>query len=362
LNSRRIINFNFKPFFSSVYQNFSETIDLFRAPHIYYALIDAGFENQLAFLCEERRIQECDPNLAKIKMFLKKRYRLLSAEHKELLDYARRVSYCSRTGRLSAFRAHRFHEFLGFPDLQTDLIYILDFLAREIVMEVTYRAAQARQVEQEKLLTTPSSMKQPSSKKKLAIESLELCYYEERAGVLCSGWSKKIVNPWKWESDHDYNKREMAERRELEEQGPWPSRFAYVSSAELFEEHKKVLRGEYWDSCPEDLTKEAFAVANAYAAARQSHINLPEPQVPTKWQQQNIESNEKEHERLKKLLESNSQSELEKRLTNQLVKMMAENNIDDTASVAETDGHTNLEKMTKLIGAVVRKHQSITNA
>ncbi|KAK6058067.1 hypothetical protein COOONC_04369 [Cooperia oncophora] len=155
-----------------------------RAPHIYYALIDAGFENQLAFLCEERRIQECDPNLAKIKMFLKKRYRLLSAEHKELLDYARRVS--------SAFRAHRFHEFLGFPDLQTDLIYILDFLAREIVMEVTYRAAQARQVEQEKLLTTPSSMKQPSSKKKLAIESLELCYYEERAGVLCSGWSKKI--------------------------------------------------------------------------------------------------------------------------------------------------------------------------
>ncbi|KAK6028207.1 hypothetical protein OSTOST_05749 [Ostertagia ostertagi] len=348
-----------------------------RAPHIYHALIEAGFEDQLEFLCEERRIQDCDPALAKIKLFLKKRNRHLSTEHKELLDYARRVSYCSRTGRLSAFRAHRFHEFLGFPDLQTDLIYILDFLAREIVMEVTYRAAQARQLELEKHRTRPSFMEQPISKGKIAVENLELCYYEE-ALRSSTGWRRNQdilfgeeeervtlsygKNPWKWESDHEYNKRELAERLEYEEKGPWPSRFAYVSSAELFEEHKKVLRGEYWDSCPEDLTKEAFVVANAYAVARQSQMNLPEPQVPIKWQQQNLESNKKEHERLKKLLETNRQSELEKRLTEQLVKMMAENNIDDTASAVETDGHTNLEKMTKLISAVVQKHQSITNA
>ncbi|PIO64576.1 hypothetical protein TELCIR_13791 [Teladorsagia circumcincta] len=348
-----------------------------RAPHIYYALIEAGFEDQLEFLCEERRIQDCDPALTKIKLFLKKRNRHLSAEHKELLDYARRVSYCSRTGRLSAFRAHRFHEFLGFPDLQTDLIYIIDFLAREIVMEVTYRAAQARQLEREKLRTTPSFLEQPVSREKMAAENLELCYYEE-ALRSSTGWrenqdilfgeeEQRVTlsygkNPWKWESDNDYNKRELAERLEFEKKGPWPSRFAYVSSAELFKEHKKVLRGEYWDSCPEDLTKEAFVVANAYAAARQAQINLPEPQVPIKWQQQNLESNKKEHERLKKLLETNRQSELEKRLTEQLVKMMAENNIDDTASAVENDGHTNLEKMTKLISAVVQKHKSITNA
>ncbi|KAK5971981.1 hypothetical protein GCK32_006669 [Trichostrongylus colubriformis] len=347
-----------------------------RAPHIYHALIEAGYEDQLEFLCEERRIQDCDPALTKIKMFLKKRNRHLSAEHKELLEYARRVSYCSRTGRLSAFRAHRFHEFLGFPDLQTDLIYILDFLARDIVMEVTYRAARARQVEREKRLTDYHSTIQPFvSHEKLAAEPLELCHYEEGLRT-CIGWrengdilfgeEEQCVtlsygkNPWKWESDYDYNKREMAERQASEKDGSLPSRFAYVSSAELFDEHKKVLRGEYWDSCPEDLTKEAFAIANAFAAARQSHVKLPEPQVPLKWQQQRTESTKKEHERLRKLLETDHQSEVEKRLTKLLVSMVTQNNTDDAASPLETEGSANMERMTKLISAVVHKHINTT--
>ncbi|XGW23259.1 hypothetical protein V3C99_005472, partial [Haemonchus contortus] len=345
-----------------------------RAPHIYYALIEAGFQDKLEFLCEERNIKDCDPALARIKMFLKRRNRHLSAEHKELLEYARRVSYCSRTGRLSAFRAHRFHEFLGFPDLQTDLIYILDFMAREIVMEVTYRASRAREQEREKLRLAPDFKMHLISREKEAAENLDIWYYEE--GLRSSaGWrnNQDILfgeeeqpvtlsygkNPWKWESDKDYNKREMAERRESEKEGPWPSRFAYVSSAELFEEHKKVLKGEYWDSCPEDLTKKAIAFANTYAAARELNIKLPEPQVPAKWKQQNEESNKKEQERLKKLLETNRFDDLQKRLTDQLVEMMAENNIEDTTPAMETDASTSIERMTKLISAAVRKHQQI---
>ncbi|KHJ91491.1 hypothetical protein OESDEN_08646 [Oesophagostomum dentatum] len=70
-----------------------------RAPHIYYAL-EKLYPDQLDFLCEERRLQDCDSELTAIKMFLKRRNQHLSAEHKEILDYARRVSYCSRTGRL----------------------------------------------------------------------------------------------------------------------------------------------------------------------------------------------------------------------------------------------------------------------
>ncbi|KHJ79649.1 hypothetical protein OESDEN_20699 [Oesophagostomum dentatum] len=70
-----------------------------RAPHIYYVL-EKLYPDQLDFLCEERRLQDCDPELTAIKMFLKRRNQHLSAEHKEILDYARRVSYCSRTGRL----------------------------------------------------------------------------------------------------------------------------------------------------------------------------------------------------------------------------------------------------------------------
>ncbi|VDL72094.1 unnamed protein product [Nippostrongylus brasiliensis] len=307
-----------------------------RAPHIYGALIEAGFEDQLEFLCEERRVQDCDPELGDIKRFLKKRSRHIPKDLVELLQYAKRVSYCSRTGRLSAFRAHRFHEFLGFPDLQTDLIYVLDFMAREIVMMVTYRACMSRQ----KGLKASSDVQQ----RVRMDENLDLCYYEEglrsiagwrENGDLLFGEEERPVslsigkNYWKWESDADYNAREKGERLEFEKTGLRSRRTVVLNTEQLFAEHGKILRGEYWDSCPEDLTKEAIVYANAMADVGELDVELPEDLVPLKWKQQRQQAEEDEIVRLETLKEITHKNDLEKRVSEQLVKMMAANRISD---------------------------------
>ncbi|ETN69593.1 hypothetical protein NECAME_05172 [Necator americanus] len=352
-----------------------------RAPHIYYALEEL-YKDKLEFLCEERRLQDCDPELAEIKMFLKRRNRHLSAENKELLDYARRVSYCSRTGRLSSFRAHRFHEFLGFPDMQTDLIYVLDFMAREIVMEVTYKAALVHKREQQDPLIAyaPGFMHKPISKTEAVTESLGLHHYEEALRSM-EGWQdilfgaeeNKILlsygkNPIKWESDGAYNQREAAERRDFEKDGPIPRRTLYLSCAELFEEHKKVLRGEYWDSSPEDLTKEAIALANAYAEARRLKLDLKQPPVPPKWKQQDERDIADERERLEKLRSINRQHQEEMRLTEQLVKLMAKSNINDSCESSSVvtqktnlDEIFDLEKARKAVYTAVRRRKAVAD-
>ncbi|EYC20287.1 hypothetical protein Y032_0022g552 [Ancylostoma ceylanicum] len=352
-----------------------------RAPHIYYAL-DALYKDDLEFLCEERQIQDCDPELAKIKMFIKRRNRHLSSEHKEILNYARRVSYCSRTGRLSAFRAHRFHEFLGFPDLQTDLIYILDFMAREIVMEVTYKAAFVRKREQEDmLLSHPEGFMRKSTSQKYAAESIELRHYEEGLRSM-AGWrqNKDILfgaaedkvllsygrNPIKWESDGAYNQREAAERRDFEKDGPVSRRTVYISSGELFEEHRKTLHGEYWDASPEELTKEAMALANAYAMARVSKASLEQPPIPHKWKQQDEKNTQDERERLEKLRAINRRQEEEVRLTAQLVKLMAKSSITDEGDHPSIDDATKVgdnidfEKARKAIYTAIRRRKGLT--
>ncbi|KAJ1360751.1 hypothetical protein KIN20_038419 [Parelaphostrongylus tenuis] len=358
-----------------------------RAPHIYQAL-KVNYEDQLDLLCEERRIQDCDPDLANIKMFLKHRNRHLSDEHKELLNYARRVSYCSRTGRLSAFRAHRFHEFLGFPDLQTDLIFVLDYIAREIVMEVTYHAAMVREQERQAIPTSTSRgfLHPPMSKAKLAAESLELRHYENGLRKIV-GWRKnqdilfgederKVVfsygkNPRKWESDNDYNRREAVERRDFEDLRPMPRHTVCFTSAELFEEHKKVLRGEYWDSCPDDLTKEAFVLANTCAAARRAQVTIPfDPWIPPKWKEQNEKDIREENERLDRLRTLNREDERVNRLTEQLVKMMEKNSIcesdtilSDSGSTADaTHGSADLRPLMRTVQAAVRRQMNSNNA
>uniref|UniRef100_A0A0K0DF80 DUF1421 domain-containing protein n=1 Tax=Angiostrongylus cantonensis TaxID=6313 RepID=A0A0K0DF80_ANGCA len=365
-------------------------------PHIYNAL-KVSYEDQLEFLCEERRIQDCDPDLANIKMFLKHRNRHLSDEHKELLNYARRVSYCSRTGRLSAFRSHRFHEFLGFPDLQTDLIYVLDFIAREIVMEVTYHAAIVRQQERQAISTTNRGfLHQPTSKAKLAAESMELRHYEDALrkmigwrkneylgiqtetvdGILKTTYTGDILfgddereimlsygkNPRKWESDNDYNKREATERREFEDLRPMPRRTVCFTSAELFEEHKKVLRGEYWDSCPEDLTKEAFVLANTYAAARRAQVTIPQPNIPQKWKEQKEKNIKENNERLDKLRTAKRESDQFNRLTEQLVQLMEKNTIHDSVRIQNDPGNdgSDLRSAMKAIHAAVRRHRNFS--
>ncbi|CAJ0595307.1 unnamed protein product [Cylicocyclus nassatus] len=353
-----------------------------RAPHIYYAL-EQQYKDQMDFLCEERRLQDCDPELAEIKMFLKRRNKYLSAEDKAILEYARRVSYCSRTGRLSSFRAHRFHEFIGFPDLQTDLIYILDFMAREIVMEVTYNAALARKHEQEEsmLLRAPNPMHKPISKTKMVAESLELRHYEEGLRAM-EGWRKNQdilfgaeerpvmlsygKNPIKWESDDAYNQREAAERKEFEKEGPVLRRTVFMSSAELWEEHKKVLHGEYWDSSAEDLSKEAIVFANACAEAQRLKVELEQPPVPPKWKQHEERSAQEERVRLGKLRELNRLQEKEKHLTEQLVKLMAKNSLSDGDGADNgqrgiINGNFDLEKTRKAIYTAVRRREEQQN-
>ncbi|KAL6733047.1 hypothetical protein Aduo_003735 [Ancylostoma duodenale] len=353
-----------------------------RAPHIYYTL-DALYKDDLEFLCEERRLQDCDPELAKIKMFIKRRNRHLSTEHKEILDYARRVSYCSRTGRLSAFRAHRFHEFLGFPDLQTDLIYVLDFMAREIVMEVTYRAALVRKREREDRLSShPEGLIRKSTSERDSAESLELRHYEEGLRSM-DGWrqNKDILfgteenkvllsygrNPIKWESDGAYNQREAAERRDFEKDGPVSRRNVYLPLGELFEEHRKTLHGEHWDGSPEELTKEAMAFANAYVMARASKTSLEQPPVPPKWKQQDEKNMQDERERLDKLRAINRRQEEEIRLTAQLVKLMAKSSISDegdrssAGDTTEVGDKVDIEKARKAIYTAIRRREGLTS-
>ncbi|KHJ91492.1 hypothetical protein OESDEN_08647 [Oesophagostomum dentatum] len=173
-------------------------------------------------------------------------------------------------------------------------------------------------------------------------------------------------NPIKWESDGAYTKREAAERKEFEKEGPVLRRTIYMTSAELFEEHKKVLRGEYWDSSPEDLTKEAMAFANACAEARRLRIELEQPPVPPRWKQQEEKNIRDETERLNKLKAINRQHQEEMRLTEQLVKLMAKNSISDggdATNEAQARVHEafDFEKARKAIYTAVHRRKGLIN-
>ncbi|KJH46852.1 hypothetical protein DICVIV_07089 [Dictyocaulus viviparus] len=211
---------------------------------------------------------------------------------------------------------------------------------------------------------------------------MELRHYEDGLRMI-SGWrqnqdilfganERKVMlsygrNPQKWESDSDYNKREAIERNEFEALRPMPRHHVSFTSKELFEEHKKVLRGEYWDSSPEDLTKEAFVLANMYAAARQAQIEVPQPNIPQKWKEQNQQDIKDENDRLDKLRGFIRENKYEK-LTEQLAKMMEKNSIDEPHSSvnveSEVDGNDGFDvrSMMKTIQAAVHRYKNFDQA
>ncbi|VDK84732.1 unnamed protein product [Cylicostephanus goldi] len=140
-----------------------------------------------------------------------------------------------------------------------------------------------------------------------------------------------------------------------------------MSSAELWEEHKKVLHGEYWDSSPEDLSKEAIVFANACAEAQRLRLELEQPPVPTKWKQHEERSIEEERKRLDKLRELNRLQEKEKHLTEQLVKLMAENSLSEgdgaeNSQQANINGSFDLEKTRKAIYTAVHRRKEQQSA
>ncbi|CAD6184620.1 unnamed protein product [Caenorhabditis auriculariae] len=75
---------------------------------------------------------------------LKKRNEELSKKGRSLFAEFKDISFCSRRNSRSTFRALRFHELIGLPPLETDLIYHLDHFAMEIIRELVYEALLVR--------------------------------------------------------------------------------------------------------------------------------------------------------------------------------------------------------------------------
>uniref|UniRef100_A0A1I7XGE5 F-box domain-containing protein n=1 Tax=Heterorhabditis bacteriophora TaxID=37862 RepID=A0A1I7XGE5_HETBA len=229
-------------------------------PHIYIAL--KNIYGNVTPLCDERRIKDCDPDLTKIKRKIKQRNIGLCPKDRELWEFARRVSFCSRSGRQSAFRAHRFHEFLGIPELQTDVIFIFDFLVRELVMEMVSAASFARDAELSNYFSNYGSE-----------HCLQIRHFEEALRVN-KGWRKcdilfgepdasvphhYALNAYKTESDNAYLRRtewEFCNFRKEPIYPPWPQT---TTCKIMYEEHQRVVRGEYWDIYPHDLSKYQLA-------------------------------------------------------------------------------------------------------
>ncbi|CAI5438637.1 unnamed protein product [Caenorhabditis angaria] len=52
----------------------------------------------------------------------------------------RTQSFCCPDSNISSFYAYKFHEAIGLPPLEIDLIYYIDFIAREYIMEIVHKA------------------------------------------------------------------------------------------------------------------------------------------------------------------------------------------------------------------------------